>query len=270
MVSTFFSNVHFAAPAGNFLFFVSFFPFNFISQHYGNIILTNKLAACLSSNVAFALGLKLLLQMELKGVGVKWNNLWTPATLGDNLIFGYLLGMLLLDAFLYGLATWYIECVFPGQFGMPQPWYFFLMRSYWFGEPRITKNEEEIEASSSTESYFEDEPTKLVAGIQIKHLHKEFRQKTLVNNLSLNIYEGQITILLGHDGAGKTTTLNILTGQYPPTRGEACINGYYISNDIINIRKSLSFCPQRDLLFPDFTVSEHLYFYSVVSRRYFL
>nr|XP_012645578.1 ATP-binding cassette sub-family A member 3-like isoform X3 [Microcebus murinus]XP_012645580.1 ATP-binding cassette sub-family A member 3-like isoform X3 [Microcebus murinus]XP_020137274.1 ATP-binding cassette sub-family A member 3-like isoform X3 [Microcebus murinus]XP_020137277.1 ATP-binding cassette sub-family A member 3-like isoform X3 [Microcebus murinus] len=265
MVSTFFSNVHFAAPAGNFLFFVSFFPFNFISQHYGNIILTNKLAACLSSNVAFALGLKLLLQMELKGVGVKWNNLWTPATLGDNLIFGYLLGMLLLDAFLYGLATWYIECVFPGQFGMPQPWYFFLMRSYWFGEPRITKNEEEIEASSSTESYFEDEPTKLVAGIQIKHLHKEFRQKTLVNNLSLNIYEGQITILLGHDGAGKTTTLNILTGQYPPTRGEACINGYYISNDIINIRKSLSFCPQRDLLFPDFTVSEHLYFYSVIK-----
>uniref|UniRef100_A0A8C9DPX7 ABC transporter domain-containing protein n=1 Tax=Prolemur simus TaxID=1328070 RepID=A0A8C9DPX7_PROSS len=202
----------------------------------------------------------------ISDIGVKWNNVWTPATLGDNLIFGYLLGMLLLDAFLYGLATWYIERVFPGQFGVPQPWYFFLMRSYWFGKPRIRENKEEIEANSSTESnYFEDESTTLVAGIQIKHLHKEFRQKALVNNLSLNIYEGQITILLGHNGAGKTTTLNILTGQYPPTRGEAYINGYDISNDIIKIRKSLGFCPQRDLLFNKLTVSEHLYFYSVIK-----
>lgn len=37
--------------------------------------------------------------------------------------------MLLLDSVLYGLVTWYVEAVFPGQFGVPQPWYFFLMVS---------------------------------------------------------------------------------------------------------------------------------------------
>ncbi|XP_070340897.1 phospholipid-transporting ATPase ABCA3-like isoform X5 [Equus asinus] len=114
------------------------------------------------------------------------------------------------------------------------------------------------------DKYFQAEPPNLVAGIQIKHLHKEFGDKVAVNNLSLNLYKGQITMLLGQNGAGKTTTLSILAGRYPPTRGEVYINGYDISKNIIEIRKNLSFCPQHDLLFNDLTVSEHLFFYAVV------
>lgn len=61
--------------------------------------------------------------------------------------------MLLVDAFIYGVITWYVEAVFPGEFflhlkfqlfaneiwskgeyGVPKPWYFFLMKSYWCGK----------------------------------------------------------------------------------------------------------------------------------------
>ena len=45
------------------------------------------------------------------------------------------------------------------------------------------------------------------------HKEKEGRRKVAVNRLSLNMYEGQITALLGHNGAGKTTTMSILTGE---------------------------------------------------------
>ncbi|KAB1263387.1 ATP-binding cassette sub-family A member 3 [Camelus dromedarius] len=122
--------------------------------------------------------------------------------------------MLLLDAFLYGLATWYIENVFPGKYGVPKPWYFFLMRSYWFGQPRIERNKGEVKDCEVTQNkYFEPEPTSLVAGIQIKNLYKEFGDKVAINNMSLNLYKGQITILLGQNGAGKSTTLSILTGK---------------------------------------------------------
>ncbi|XP_070340895.1 phospholipid-transporting ATPase ABCA3-like isoform X3 [Equus asinus] len=253
------------ASAGNLLYFASFFPFNSLSQHYGQLTLTKKVAACLSSNVALALGVNLLLRLELKQVGAKWDNLWTPANLEDNLVFGYMLGMLLLDAFLYGFVTWYVETVFPGQYGVPQPWYFFLMHSYWFGQPTTRRENEEMKCCGRNEDkYFQAEPPNLVAGIQIKHLHKEFGDKVAVNNLSLNLYKGQITMLLGQNGAGKTTTLSILAGRYPPTRGEVYINGYDISKNIIEIRKNLSFCPQHDLLFNDLTVSEHLFFYAVV------
>ena len=55
----------------------------------------------------------------------------------------------------------------------------------------------------------------------------ESKDKTVkaVNELSLSIYEGQITAILGHNGAGKTTLLNILTGLTGPTSGHASILG---------------------------------------------
>nr|XP_048316464.1 phospholipid-transporting ATPase ABCA3-like isoform X1 [Myodes glareolus] len=267
MVSTFFNKTHVAASAGSLLFFASFFPYNFISENYGTLDLTTKVTACLSANVALALGINILTKMEIKEIGVKWHNLWTPTSLGDNLLFGYMFGMLLLDAFLYSLVTWYVETVFPGQYGVPQPWYFFLMRSYWFGKPKIRKSAEETKCLPIKHDCFEAEPTNLVAGIQIKCLHKEFRNKPAVNNLSLNVYEGQVTVLLGHNGAGKSTTLSVLTGRFPATRGEAYINGYNISDNMIEIRKELSFCPQHDLLFDDLTLSEHLFFYWTVKGK---
>ncbi|XP_074202336.1 phospholipid-transporting ATPase ABCA3-like [Camelus bactrianus] len=98
---------------------------------------------------------------------------------------------------------------------------------------------------------------------------QEFRVKNTtkiaVKDLTLNLYEGQITILLGHNGAGKSTTLSILSGLCLPTSGEAYVNGYDISKQMVQIRKSLGLCPQQDLLFNYLTVSEHLYFYSVIK-----
>ncbi|XP_005351233.2 ATP-binding cassette sub-family A member 3-like [Microtus ochrogaster] len=270
MVSTLFDKTHVAASAGNLLFFASFFPYNFISENYGMLDLSTKVTACLSANVALALGINLLIKLEIKEIGVKWRNLWTPASLEDNLLFSYMFGMLLLDALLYSLVTWYVETVFPGQYGVPQPWYFFLMRSYWFGKPKIRKTAEETKCLPTKHNCFEAEPTNLVAGIQIKCLHKEFKNKPAVNNLSLNVYEGQVTVLLGHNGAGKSTTLSVLTGLYwSPFRakGEAYINGYNISDNMIEIRKDLSFCPQHDLLFDDLTLSEHLFFYWTVRGK---
>ncbi|XP_066132948.1 phospholipid-transporting ATPase ABCA3-like [Saccopteryx bilineata] len=267
MISTFFSKVHLAASVGSFLFFASFFPFNSISQNYGCITLTTKVAACLSSNVALALGVNLLMKLEIKEIGAKWDNLWTPATIEDNLTFGYIIGMLLLDALLYGLVAWYIETVFPGVYGMSQPWYFFLMRSYWYGHPRIRRGNEEIEDCEETQ-YFEAASPSWVAGIQIKGLHKTFGDKVAVNNISLNLYKGQITILLGENGSGKTTVLSILTGMYAKiNRVKAYINGYDISKNMTDIQKNLDFCPQQDLLFNNLTLSEHLYFYFKVKRK---
>ncbi|MBZ3870758.1 ATP-binding cassette sub-family A member 3, partial [Sciurus carolinensis] len=86
--------------------------------------------------------------------------------------------------------------------------------------------------------------------------------KEAVRNLTLNLYEGQITALLGDNGAGKTTALSMLTGLFPPTSGKACIYGFEITKDMFHIRKSLGFCPQHDLLFDYLTVFEHLYFFA--------
>ncbi len=70
-----------------------------------------------------------------------------------------------------------------------------------------------------------------------------------MENLSLNLYEGQITSFLGHNGAGKTTTMSILTGLFPPTNGTAYIYGNDIRSDMNKIRTSLGMCPQHNVLF---------------------
>ncbi len=61
---------------------------------------------------------------------------------------------------------------------------------------------------------FESEPKGGKAGIRIQNLTKTFGKKNAVDHLSLNMFENQITALLGHNGAGKTTTMSMLTGLF--------------------------------------------------------
>uniref|UniRef100_A0A8C9AW22 ATP binding cassette subfamily A member 3 n=1 Tax=Prolemur simus TaxID=1328070 RepID=A0A8C9AW22_PROSS len=269
MVSTFFSKANMAAAVGGFLYFLTYIPYFFVAPRYNWMTLNQKLCSCLLSNVAMAMGAQLIGKFEAKGTGIQWRDLLSPVSVDDDFCFGQVLGMLLLDSVLYGLATWYMEAVFPGQFGMPQPWYFCVLPSYWFGTPRTVVGKEEEDRDPEKvlgTEYFEAEPENLVAGIKIKHLSKVFRvgnkDKAAVRDLNLNLYEGQITVLLGHNGAGKTTTLSMLTGLFPPTSGQAYISGYEISQDMVQIRKSLGLCPQHDVLFDNLTVAEHLYFYA--------
>uniref|UniRef100_A0A8C6MR11 ATP-binding cassette, sub-family A member 3 n=1 Tax=Mus spicilegus TaxID=10103 RepID=A0A8C6MR11_MUSSI len=269
MVSTFFSKANIAAAVGGFLYFFTYTPYFFVAPRYNWMTLSQKLLSCLLSNVAMAMGAQLIGKFEAKGTGIQWRDLLNPVNVDDDFCFGQVLGMLLLDSALYGLVTWYVEAVFPGQFGVPQPWHFFLMPSYWCGNPRTVVGKEE-EGSHPEKAlrneYFEAEPEDLVAGIKIKHLSKVFRvgnkDKMGIRDLTLNLYEGQITVLLGHNGAGKTTTMSLLTGLFPPTSGHAYIHGYEISQDMAQIRKSLGLCPQHDVLFDNLTVAEHLYFYA--------
>ncbi|XP_035578247.1 ATP-binding cassette sub-family A member 3-like isoform X4 [Zalophus californianus] len=268
MVSTFFDKAHFAVSVGGFIYFATYFPLVTVSTNFAQMTFSQKLASCLSSNIAMGLGTKFLVKAEMEKIGIKWSNIFSPPKM-ENFDFAHILGMFLFDAFLYGLVAWYIEAVFPGEYGVPKPWNFFLLRSHWFGETPEGKKETRQFYETNESKYFEAEPTNLVAGIQIKHLCKEFRvpntTKIAVKDLSLNLYVGQITVLLGPNGAGKSTTLSILSGLYPATSGEAYINGYDISQQMVQIRKSLGLCPQQNLLFNYLTVSEHLYFYCVVK-----
>ncbi|KAJ7305756.1 hypothetical protein JRQ81_010122 [Phrynocephalus forsythii] len=270
MVSTFFSRANIAAAAGGFLYFLSYIPYFFIVPRYDLMSHSQKISSCLISNVAMAMGAQLIGMFEGKGTGLQWKDLMKPVSVDDNFTLAHVLGMLLFDSAVYGLVAWYVEAVFPGEYGIPQPWYFFLMPSYWTGTPQTVigkeKEEEEDPEKALKSQYIEEEPSDLVSGIKIKHLSKVFKvggkTREAVRDLTLNMYEGQITVLLGHNGAGKTTTLSMLTGLYPPTSGQAYINGYEISQDMVLIRKSLGLCPQHDVLFDHMTVEEHLYFYS--------
>ena len=64
---------------------------------------------------------------------MQWNNLNEPVSVDDNITFGQILLMFVVDSVLYILIMWYVEAVFPGQYGIPQrPWFFVLVSVAFF------------------------------------------------------------------------------------------------------------------------------------------
>lgn len=76
--------------------------------------------------------------------------------------------------------------------------------------------------------------------VKIRDLKKVYPGgKVAVENLSLEVYEDHITALLGHNGAGKSTTISMLTGLIGPTGGDAHIWGHSIRDNMNDIRRYL-------------------------------
>ncbi|GBN21317.1 ATP-binding cassette sub-family A member 3 [Araneus ventricosus] len=147
---------------------------------------------------------------------------------------------------------------------------YFTKRSYWCGaKPDNHTEENRLLKNEYNTDFFEEEPNNIPRGVIIENLSKEFRSgfatKMAVNDVSLNIYEGQITALLGHNGAGKTTTINILTGLYTPTSGTASIYGLDILAETTRARRGLGVCPQHNVLYDTLTVEEHLRIYAAMK-----
>lgn len=72
--------------------------------------------------------------------------------------------------------------------------------------------------------------------ISINHISKKFGNKTIINNLSLTIYEGEITFIAGSSGAGKSTILNLIGGLDIVSSGEILYNGKNISDKLNEYR----------------------------------
>ncbi|RWS28570.1 ATP-binding cassette sub-family A member 7-like protein [Leptotrombidium deliense] len=270
MLSTLFSKANMAAAAGGIIFFMTYLPYPFLVLWEEKLTGYEKMLSCLIPNVAFGFGCSYLAHFEEHGTGVQWSNLFESPIPGDEFCLGYVMLMFLKDTFIFWLLTWYIEAVFPGEYGVPKPWYFFVTKKYWCSIPDKISNgsDEDVQRSmlNGCDADFEEEPKDLNLGIAIRRLTKVYKGcKVAVSNLTLNFYEGQITSFLGHNGAGKTTTISILTGLLTPTSGTAKIYGKDIRTDMDNIRKSLGTCPQHNVLFNNLTVYEHLWFYALLK-----
>lgn len=76
----------------------------------------------------------------------------------------------------------------------------------------------------------------------MKGLTKTFGKFKAVDNLNLQIRKDEIMCLLGHNGAGKTTAINMLTGMLQPTSGDAKILGNSLINDLTQVRQEIGLC----------------------------
>ena len=103
-----------------------------------------------------------------------------------------------------------------------------------------------------------------MALIKIKNLTKIFDKFTAVDNLSLDIRDGEIFGLLGPNGAGKTTTLSMLATLLPPTSGNALIDGHDVVKHPIEVRRCIGFVFQDPSSDDLLTGRENLYLHALM------
>ena len=247
-------------------YFTNFIPYFAIQNYFFIIPLYGHLLLSFLSNSGFSIALTVVSNLEQLQVGLQWSNINSPLNNFSEVTVLHMYLMLLLDSVIYFVLAWYLDEVLPKEYGYRRPFYFLFTPYYWCGK-RIDCSgtndsiENETIFANEMQNAFEKEPHDIDVGLKIEGLMKHFGEKKALKGLSLNLYKGQITSLLGHNGAGKSTTISIITGLFPPTSGTAYVDGYDITKDPDRVRESLGICPQHNVLFDRLSVWEHLHFF---------
>lgn len=99
------------------------------------------------------------------------------------------------------------------------------------------------------------------------NLTKKYGNFTALNELNLSVNEGDIFCLLGANGAGKSTTINLFLNFISPSAGLATINGLDVSKHDKETKKLLSYIPENLMLYPNLTGLENLDFFCGLGNK---
>lgn len=102
--------------------------------------------------------------------------------------------------------------------------------------------------------------------IELTNVVKKYKNKTVVNNISLDIKEGELFSLLGTNGAGKTTTIKMISTLIKQNSGTIKVLGYDTIKDYKIIRESINVSPQETAVAMNLTVYENLNFMANVYQ----
>ena len=98
--------------------------------------------------------------------------------------------------------------------------------------------------------------------IELEHVTKHYGGIPALRDVSLHVPKGQTVGLLGRNGAGKTTALNLMTGYFPPTEGKVRIGGKDMLADPRACKRMIGYLPEKPPLYDEMTVEEYLAFVS--------
>eukprot|EP00834_Sanchytrium_tribonematis_P006453 NODE_476_length_6991_cov_0.522635.p1 type:complete len:800 gc:universal NODE_476_length_6991_cov_0.522635:6392-3993(-) len=208
------------------------------------------------------------------------------------------MGLLFMNICLYYFLSWYFDKIIPDEFGSRQPVYFLFTPRFWksclptmggkSGMPvnvqmwldKILKQTQGYSSVAENELTSEQDDVKEQVAlakksegdfpIRVLNLRKQYGRgktaKVAVKSLCFVFPRSKLLALLGKNGAGKSTTMNIIAGLAQATSGDGLIYNYSIADSIGSIQSLMGICPQFDLLFADLTASEHIELYAELKN----
>jgi len=103
--------------------------------------------------------------------------------------------------------------------------------------------------------------------ITVRHLNKQYGDKVVLNNISLDIFPGQIIGYIGPNGAGKSTTVKILTGIIQDYEGDVVVMGKRLRDNVLEVKSKIGYIPELAELYDLLTPREYL---SFIGKLYHL
>ncbi len=100
--------------------------------------------------------------------------------------------------------------------------------------------------------------------IEVQNLMRSYGRDPVIERVSFEVKKGEITGFLGPNGSGKTTTMRILTGYMPMTRGLARVAGFDVFTQSLEARRRIGYLPEQPPLYPEMTVASYLAFVAKV------
>jgi len=94
--------------------------------------------------------------------------------------------------------------------------------------------------------------------IKVKNVTKKYGNFYAVRDINFEVNDGEIVGFLGRNGAGKSTTMNMITGFIEPTEGEIIVNGYNIDEKPKKVKAQIGYMPEGIPLYYDLTVKEFI------------
>ncbi len=94
--------------------------------------------------------------------------------------------------------------------------------------------------------------------VKVEHLSHKYHIQWAIQDINFEIKEKGVLGLLGSNGAGKSTTMNIICGVLNQTAGDVYLNGYNLRKNPVEAKRHIGFLPQKPPLYPDITVEEYL------------
>ena len=94
--------------------------------------------------------------------------------------------------------------------------------------------------------------------IEVKNVTKKYGNFYAVRNINFEVKDGEIVGFLGRNGAGKSTTMNMITGFIEPTSGEIIVDGYNIDHKPKKVKAQIGYMPEGTPLYSDLTVKEFI------------
>ncbi|KAG5510166.1 hypothetical protein JKF63_07063 [Porcisia hertigi] len=263
MIAAFFSKAHLVSVSAPVIYFILVIPIFAMRNVQGWVV---SVVSVLSPS-GFAAALDLFLLHET-GSGCSATDMTSN---NDNPNLAILLGILGADFVLYNVLMLYLDKVMPKQWGTPKhPLFFIIDPIKWLGNSQQIRLGGGLDGRAES-GVFEDEDEGEGEGdvVILDGLRKVYSRggKTFiaVNNLYWGMREGEITVLLGHNGAGKTTVLDMMTGMVEPDEGDCYVYGNSVRTELDQVRRQIGYCPQHNILWEELTCRDHLEFFGRIK-----